>query len=130
MLTIGNDIKTRGLRAVISEYEADAKADNDMDLLEAKTDAVVSEMSADKKIAFMDFTGSSHIFKDVYKQCLAEDGFEGEVYTIEDTKMTALCAAVNSGAEVVLYTCDDDYKYNCPSIAEKPNFKVRLVGKN
>ena len=91
----------------------------------------LKEASNNEKIAFMDFTGSSFQFEDLYKKQMRKDlgrnGTYKEVNTVEDTKMKALCDAVNSGAEVVLYTCDDDYKYNCPSIIGKSNFKVVLV---
>ena len=82
---------------------------------------------SNKKIAFMDFTGNSFQFEDLYKKSLLADRFKGTVNSVKDTRMRAVVDAVNSGAEVVLYTCDDDYIYNCPSILDKPNFKVRLV---
>jgi hypothetical protein len=91
---------------------------------------------ADKVIAFMDFTGSSFQFRDLYERQMRKDvgknGVYKEVKILRDTEMKALQDAVNSGEDVVLYTCDTDYKDNCPNIIGKSNFKVRLVnnGKN
>lgn len=82
-----------------------------------------------KKVAFMDFTGSSESFKDAYEKRIKADGFEGEVKSVNDTQMKALCDAVNAGNDVTLYTCDDDYKTNCKSIVGKKNFKVVTVVK-
>jgi hypothetical protein len=87
----------------------------------------LKEAAGNERVAFMDFTGNSFQFEDLYKKSMAADGFEGTVNSVEDTRMRAVHDAVNSGADVVLYTCDDDYVYSCSSIVDKPNFKVRLV---
>lgn len=87
------------------------------------------EVEAPKNVAFMDFTGSSEAFKDVYEKRIKVDKFEGEVKSVTDAQMKAVCDAVNAGDNVTLYTCDDDYKINCKSIIGKKNFKVITVVK-
>ena len=85
--------------------------------------------AADKKIAFMDLTGSLADCKDAYQKKIEKDGFKGDIKIINDSAMKDLADAVNSGANVVLYTCDDDYKTNCKEIVDKKNFKVVMITK-
>ena len=87
------------------------------------------EVEAPKKVAFMDFTGSAEAFKDAYEKRIKADKFDGEVNSVTDTQMKAVCDAVNAGDDVTLYTCDDDYKTNCKSILDKKNFNVVTVVK-
>ncbi len=93
-----------------------------------------SKKRNNERIAFMDFTGSSFQFEDLYKKQMRKDlgknGVYAAVNVVEDSKMKALCDAVNSGADVILYTCDDDYKNNCPSIVGKANFSVKKCSPN
>jgi hypothetical protein len=85
--------------------------------------------AADKKIAFMDLTGSLADCEDTYQKKIEKDGFKGDIRIINDSAMKGLVDAVNSGANVVLYTCDDDYKSNCKEIVDKKNFKVVMITK-
>ena len=41
--------------------------------------------------------------------------------------MKAVVDAVKNGTEVILYTCNDDYKFSCKEIVDNKNFKVIMV---
>jgi hypothetical protein len=99
---------------------------------ENETEEKVTEAlneAADKEIAFMDLTGSLADCEDTYQKKIEKDGFKGDIRAINDSAMKNLVDAVNSGANVVLYTCDDDYKTNCKEIVDKKNFKVVMMTK-
>ena len=80
-----------------------------------------------EKIAFIDQTGSAKYDVQFYYDQINADGFDGTVEIIYDTFMSKLQDCVNAGYDVTLYTCDDDYEYNCPDIVNKDNFKVVLL---
>ena len=79
------------------------------------------------RIAYIDQTGSLISTYDLLAKRVQADGFDGTVKTVEDTFMEEMQADVKRGCDVTLYTCNNDYLYDCPDIVDAPNFHVVMV---
>ena len=118
-----------------TEDETATESEEDEDLApveETEEEEEVKESlreEAGKKRVFVDFTGSNATFRKAYRNQLEKDGVADYAEFVDDTMMTVVVEAVKAGEEVILYTVDDDYKYNCPEIVDKANLKVITVSR-
>lgn len=115
------------------EDETEEEVTEDEEVIEDTEDEEVVEEALNEavqnKIAFMDLTGSlAKNAEPLYKTQIEKDGFDGEVRPTTDSSMKDVIEAVSSGAEVILYTCNDDYKY-IKKLEGKNNFKVVMISK-
>ena len=79
------------------------------------------------KKAFIDQSGSLIKLKDKLTAKAKAEGYT-DIYYFDDAKCAEPIKAAEAGESVVIYT-DEDYKINCPELAEIKNIEIRNIAK-
>ena len=77
------------------------------------------------KKAYIDQSGSLRAFKDKLTAKANADGCT-DIYYFDDVKCTDPIKAAEAGENIIVYT-DEDYKVNCPELAEIKNIEIRSI---